>query len=419
MRVHIRTRSKKLRSPAEMRGIVGALLLSFLPRLVDAAPSHCGSRSVPAVELRTDYDVIVVGGGPSGLAALSALGRVRRRALLVDSGEYRNAPTRHMHDVPGFDGIPPALYRWAAMQQISHYETAHAINGTVTHVDAESNKGCSYFTVTMDIRNGTITSKTARKVILGTGLRDLLPDTPGLRESFGQGIYWCPWCDGMEHADQSMGVLGSFEKAVVAVAEIITLNTDVVVLANGTVTNEARAKAEEEFAPNSEAYLGDHGVRVDNRTISRIVRLKHGADEKRSTRPTAPEHDLFRIDFDDGSSIERQVLFANYPSEQQSAVGQQAGVDMRAGRMAVDSNMLTSIPGIYAVGDANSDNSTNVLHALYTGKRAVVHLHVDLERELSGTLRKRSSQSDAEEMRKIWARVNGEPGQPLYAGEYR
>lgn len=50
------------------------------------------------------YDAIIIGGGPSGLSALSGLARVRRSALLIDSGEYRNGPTRHMHDVIGFDG---------------------------------------------------------------------------------------------------------------------------------------------------------------------------------------------------------------------------------------------------------------------------------------------------------------------------
>jgi threonine dehydrogenase-like Zn-dependent dehydrogenase len=52
----------------------------------------------------TDYDAIVVGGGPAGLATLSGLARVRRKVLLIDSGEYRNGATRHMHDVLGFDG---------------------------------------------------------------------------------------------------------------------------------------------------------------------------------------------------------------------------------------------------------------------------------------------------------------------------
>lgn len=53
---------------------------------------------------KTDYDVIVVGGGPSGLSALSGVSRVRRTAVLFDNHKYRNAPTRAMHDVIGNDG---------------------------------------------------------------------------------------------------------------------------------------------------------------------------------------------------------------------------------------------------------------------------------------------------------------------------
>ena len=60
-----------------------------------------------AITPRPHFDVIVIGGGPAGLSALSGLARVRRKALLIDSGEYRNAQTTHMHDVIGWDGKQP------------------------------------------------------------------------------------------------------------------------------------------------------------------------------------------------------------------------------------------------------------------------------------------------------------------------
>lgn len=67
--------------------------------------SLAGAAAVPRQEEpATPYDAIIVGGGPAGLAAGSGLARVRRNVLLIDSGEYRNDPTRHMHDVLGYDG---------------------------------------------------------------------------------------------------------------------------------------------------------------------------------------------------------------------------------------------------------------------------------------------------------------------------
>ena len=71
---------------------------AILP-LLSLAGAAVVSRQEP-----TTYDAIIVGGGPAGLAAGSGLARVRRNVLLIDSGEYRNNPTRHMHDLLGYDG---------------------------------------------------------------------------------------------------------------------------------------------------------------------------------------------------------------------------------------------------------------------------------------------------------------------------
>ncbi|PYI32892.1 FAD/NAD(P)-binding domain-containing protein, partial [Aspergillus indologenus CBS 114.80] len=144
---------------------------------------------------QTDYEVIVIGGGPSGLSALSSLSRVRRRTILFDSGEYRNAPTREMHDVIGNDGTPPAEFRGLAREQIRKYDTATIVDTTITTVTPASDPATntSYFRA-QDVDGRAYT---ARKVVLGTGLIDVLPSVPGLEEAWGQGAYWCPWCDGV------------------------------------------------------------------------------------------------------------------------------------------------------------------------------------------------------------------------------
>lgn len=81
-----------------------ALLAAALPLLSLAAPVTTSGSDSDAAVPRVDFDAIVIGGGPSGLSALSGLARVRRKVLLIDSGDYRNGPTRHLHDLPGNDG---------------------------------------------------------------------------------------------------------------------------------------------------------------------------------------------------------------------------------------------------------------------------------------------------------------------------
>ena len=94
--------------------------------------------------------------------------------------------------------------------------------------------------------------------------------------------------------------------------------------------------------------------------------------------PTAPENDLFQVEFADGSApVERNAFLVSYPDEQRSTIGADLGVRLDGGRLAADASKgyLSNIKGVYAVGDANADNSTNVPHALYTGKKAAVFLH--------------------------------------------
>ncbi|OHE98160.1 hypothetical protein CORC01_06528 [Colletotrichum orchidophilum] len=395
-----------------MKFSLSSLVLSAVSSLVLALP----------IEETQIYDAIIVGGGPSGLAAASALGRVRRHTLLIDSAEYRNAPTRHMHDVLGFDGVTPAWYRYSARKQIASYETVTLTNGTVTKIGGSDATG---FVVTANFADKSTKTVRARKIVLATGVKDDLPETPGLWENWGKGIFWCPWCDGFEHADQALGLLSnSFDEFPSLVREILTLNTDIIAFANGTDTPAARAETEAKN-PKFQEYLDIHKVPIENRTITRITRLKDGAYPPHDPAlPTAPEHDLFSVSFSEGEPVQRAAFFLSYPDELRSRIGPEAGVQLWGGRLAADvsKGYLTNVPGIYAIGDANSDNSTNVPHALYSGKRTAVFLHVKLAKEdqaketgVNVTALKRGLEI---EERSFWDAANGKPTDILYAGEY-
>ncbi|KAJ5142397.1 hypothetical protein N7476_003743 [Penicillium atrosanguineum] len=374
-------------------------LLSILSTVALAS-----AESIP----KTDYDVIVVGGGPAGLSALSGVSRVRRTALLFDSHHYRNDVTREMHDVIGNDGTPPAEFRGLAREQISRYPTAHWSNNTVTSITPISSGDLSSFTVA----DNTGKNYTARKIVLGTGLRDVLPNIPGLQEAFGKGIFWCPWCDGYEHRDQSFGILGSISDVLGSVLEAHTLFSDIIAFVNGTqdAQGEAAATAQHE---GWEEQLKAWNVKIDNRTIERIERLQDGATHRNRTTDT--QYDKFLIHFAEGAPIERGAFITNFASVQHSTLPRQMGLNVTDNKIDVTSAMRTSESGVFAIGDANSDGSTNVPHAMFSGKRAAVYIHVEMSREESASkVSKRDELLSRRELEKEAIRAIGDNLEPQW-----
>ncbi|KAF5724546.1 thioredoxin reductase [Fusarium mundagurra] len=334
---------------------------------------------------RSHFDVIVIGGGPAGLSALSGLARVRRKALLIDSGEYRNGQTTHMHDVIGWDGVQPAYFRYEARRLLKHYKTIEMMNGTVTDIKRLPATN-THFMVSVEDTGGSVKQRpsgyTARKIVLATGLKDILPSTPGIEENWGRGIYSCPWCDGHEYADQPLGLFCPLDKVASYVRKVLSLGTDIVAFVNGTDTEEMRKVADQQL-PQWEEYLKLHNVTIDNRTITSLERLKKGEEvDKSSHLPSVPKDDLFSVHFTEGEPVERVAFLSRFASQQRSDIGGKAGVVLTYGKLGVTSRgMLTNVPGIYAVGDANSDSAPNIPYAMYTGKKAAVAIHVALETE--------------------------------------
>lgn len=134
------------------------------------------------------YDALIVGGGPAGLAVALGLGRVRRSALVFDSGAYRNAGITAMHTVPSRDGAHPAEFRAIARAQIeSKYTSIEFAKPGLEIVRAsrrevEADKGESYLGFEIADKEGGIWR--GRKLVLATGSRDILPQIEGYAENW-------------------------------------------------------------------------------------------------------------------------------------------------------------------------------------------------------------------------------------------
>lgn len=129
------------------------------------------------------YDVLIIGGGPAGLSMATALARQLYTALVLDSEVYRNAPTKHMHNVIGFDHTDPAALRAKAREDLekrySSIEFKSATVETVKKLDSGIFEAVD--------SQGTVYQ--GKRLGLGTGVRDVLEDQPeGYAECWGRGM---------------------------------------------------------------------------------------------------------------------------------------------------------------------------------------------------------------------------------------
>ena len=145
-------------------------------------------------------DAIIVGGGIAGLSAAVALGRSRRSVAIIDAGDPRNSPAAHSHNYLTRDGESPLELIRLGREEARHYG-AHIVDGVANSASRTE----SGFEVTL--ADGSVVR--GRRLLVTTGLTDVLPDIPGLAERWGRDVLHCPYCHGWEVRDRAIGIIGS------------------------------------------------------------------------------------------------------------------------------------------------------------------------------------------------------------------
>lgn len=146
-----------------------------------------------------NFDVIIVGAGVAGISAATALARSKRSVLVIDAGSPRNAPSASAHNVLGMEGLSP----WEILQQAREQAANYGVQFSSAQVQELNGSLESGFNV-----HCTDSTYTAARIVLATGLKDILPEIPGLREAWGKSVLHCPYCHGWEVRDQRIAILG-------------------------------------------------------------------------------------------------------------------------------------------------------------------------------------------------------------------
>ena len=292
----------------------------------------------------SDYDVVVVGGSAAGLSAALVLSRARRKVLVIDSGAPRNAPAAHMHGFLSRDGMPPADLLAVGRHEVRGYG-GEVREATVTEVATHSP---TTFSVSLSDGN----QDSARRLLVGTGLRAELPDVPGLAQRWGRDVLHCPYCHGHEVADQPLGVLGGTPESVRYAQIVRQWSHDVVlVMPPGVLTDEQRTQ------------LSARGLEVAEGTVVEVL---------------VEDDRLCGIRLEDGRVIERAALFVPPRFIPNDDVLVQLGCAMDdAGWVARGPSGATSVPGVWVAGNV-ANPKAQVITAAGEGSAAAIELNADL-----------------------------------------
>jgi len=146
-------------------------------------------------------DVIIIGGSFAGLSAAMQLVRGQRKVTVVDAGKPRNRFAKYSHGFFGLDGQAPKAIKQKTWQQLLEYDTATIIDAEAINVE----KTGDGFTIQLSNQS----QLSAKKLILATGLQDILPDIKGIKSRWGKTVVHCPYCHGYELRNRSLGVIAT------------------------------------------------------------------------------------------------------------------------------------------------------------------------------------------------------------------
>ena len=297
----------------------------------------------------TIHDVVIVGSGPAGYTAAIYTARAGFKPVVVAGALAAGGALMNTTEVENFPGFPEGVLGPELMDNMR--QQAEKFGADVRYEDA--------YTLQLegDIKKITLEDETllARSVILATGSEYRHMNVPGEEEFSGRGVSFCATCDGFFFRDKHVIVVGGGDSAMEEATFLTKFASKVTVVhrrdqlrASKAMADRALANEKIEFAWNSvvEEVLGDSAVTG--------VRLRSTVDD--STRV---------LDADG-------VFVAIGHLPRTAVVSGQVALDEAGYILVNDPGTATSLPGVFACGDAVDHTYRQAITAAGSGCRAAL-----------------------------------------------
>jgi len=305
------------------------------------------------------YDVIIIGAGPAGLAAGLYAGRAKLDALIIERQKYGGqiVTTNEIENYPGSieDETGPSLIaRMTAQTAKFGVET---VFDTIQDVEIDGE---------VKILHGSDDAYSAKSIIVASGAMPTLIGCKGESELAGKGVSYCATCDGAFFEDLDVYVVGGGDSAVQEALFLTKFARKVTIIHRRDELRATKSIQDKAFENEKIEFMWDSVVEeIDGDGIVESMKVKN-----------VKTGEITTIDADEDDGTFGIFVFIGFKPHSELFTDK---LDMENGYILTDSDMRTSVPGVFAAGDVRAKSLRQVVTAVSDGAIAAIQAEKYIE----------------------------------------
>ena len=321
-----------------------------------------GGAMEESMAIRDTHEVIIVGGGPAGLAAGLYCQRAALKTILFEKGPPGGmiAISKEVENYPGVEGITG----FDLAERMLHHAQSFGLRIVQEEV-VEVIAGAGHHSVRL--ANGDRHEAVA--LILGVGGTARKLGVPGESEYLGRGVSYCGTCDGFFFRDRTVAVVGGGDTAVEEALHLSRLARKTYVVHRGSTLKAARLLQDRLLSDPGIEVLGNtlvKEIKGDGKSVHAVLLENGETGEKKELR------------------VDGVFIFIGY-APNSSLVPFEVRTDEQ-GYVMTDEKCETSVPGIFAVGDLRRKFANQIVIAAADGSIAALAASHYVEMQKAGVL---------------------------------
>lgn len=312
------------------------------------------------------YDVLMIGAGPSALAAAIYTTREDLNTLLLEKGVIGGlaALTDRVDNYPGFPDGLTGMELAQGMEKQAERFGAKIDFGTVDDISRDDQDNL------LEVKTEEGGNFKARSLLIATGTHYRELGIPGEKEYWGKGVHWCATCDGAFYRNKKLVVVGGGNSAIQESIFLTRFASEIEILVRSD-----KLRASEVLVEELEEYLKSGKIKINYNTVPEEILGKDGHVTGVKTKSEGKEK-IFECD----GVFEFIGLIPNTQFLETSKNKHKVELD-EFKFVKTDQNLMTSISGVFASGDCRSGATMQIASATGEGATAALMIRQYLEKK--------------------------------------